>query len=164
MDAATPIACALATSAPAFFSVRSVAARRPFAPLVRGSLERCCVLVAAGIAAGSLTAQIGCFAAVFSCCEDTFEALAGDAFFLFGPPTIAAATWCAGELLSGASARSEGALAAAAVAAYFAAVLAFGAALGARLPAGVALACAASASALAAAAAYLAVRGPTRAR
>ena len=164
MDALTPAACALAACGPAFLAVSRLTARRPFAPLVRGSLERCCVLVAAGIAAGSITAQIGFFAAAVSSCEDAFEAVAWRSFILAAPPSIAAAVWCAGELLSGASVRSEGALAAAAVAAYAAGVLAFGAALGARLPPGASLGCAAGASALAAAAGYLCARGATRAR
>lgn len=164
MDALTPAACALATCGPAFLAASHITSRRPFAPLVRGSLERCCVLVAAGIAAGSITAQIGFFAAAFSCCEDTFQAVAGNAFFLLAPPSIATAAWCAGELLSGASVRCEHALAAAVVAAYAAGVLAFGAALGMRFPAGAALATAAAASTLASTAAYFCVRGATRAR
>ena len=145
MDALIPAACAFAACGPAFFAVGHVTARRPFAPLVRGSLERCCVLVAAGIAASSITAQIGFFAAAFSSCEDVFEAVAWRSFSLAAPPTIAAATWCAGELLSGASVRGE-------------------AALGARLTPGASLGGAAAASALASAAAYFSVRGATRAR
>ena len=164
MDALTPAACALAACGPAFLSVRHITSRRPFAPLVRGSLERCCVLVASGIAAGSITAQIGFFAAAFSNCEDLFDAAAGNAFFLFAPPTIAAAAWCAGELLSGDSIHSEPALAAAVVASYAAGVLGFGAAMGARFSAGGALAVAASASVLASTAAYFWARGAIRAR
>ena len=164
MDAFTPAACALASCGPAFFAVSRVLERRSFAPLVRGSLERCCVLLGAGLAAGSITAQIGCFAAAFSSCEDAFEAVAFRAFFLAAPPGIAAATFCTGELLSGASERGEAALAAAAVAAYAAGLLVFGAALGARLTSGASLGGAAAASALASAAAYLCVRGATRAR
>ena len=164
MDALTPAACALAACGPVFFAASHIASRRPFAPLVRGSLERCCVLVAAGIAAASITAQIGLYAAAVSSCEDAFEAVAWRAFFLAAPPSIAAAVWCAGELLSGASVRGKGALVAAAVAAYAAGVLAFGAALGARLTSGASLGFAASASALASAAAYFWARGATRAR
>ncbi len=164
MDALIPAACAFAACGPAFLAVGHVTARRPFAPLVRGSLERCCVLVAAGIATGSITAQIGFLAAAFSSCEDAFEAVAWRSFILAAPPTIAAATWCAGELLSGASVRGEAALAASAVAAYAAGVLAFGAALGARLTPGASLGGAVAASALASAAAYFSVRGATRAR
>lgn len=164
MDALTPAACALAACGPAFLAIRHLTSRRPFAPLVRGSLERCCVLVAAGIAAGSITAQIGFFAAAFSNCEETFEAASGNAFFLLAPPSIAAAAWCAGELLSGASVHSEPALAAAVVASYAAGVLAFGAAMGARYSAGGSLAVAAAASALASTAAYFCARGATRAR
>ena len=164
MDALTPAACALATWGPAFLAVRRITSRRAFAPLVRGSLERCGVLIAAGIAAVSMAAQIGFFAAAFSCGEDAFAAAASKAFFLLAAPAIATAAWCAGELLSGDAAGSEPALAAAVVAADAAGVLAFGAAMGANGSAGVALAAAAAASALASSAAYFRARGPTRAR
>ena len=164
MDAITPAACALATCGPAFLAVSHLTSRRPFAPLVRGSLERCCVLMAAGIAAGSITAQIGFFAAAFSSCEDTFEAAASNAFFLLAPPAIATAAWCAGEMLSGDSVRCEPALAAAVVAAEAAGVLAFGGVMGTHGSAGAALAFAGAASALASSAAYCWTRGATRVR
>jgi hypothetical protein len=160
-----PPVCALAVSAPAFFAVCRITARRTFAPLVRGSLERACVLTASGIAAVSVTAQLGLFAAAVSGCDDAFEAQAFRGFFLFGPPCIAAAAWVAGEMLSGPSPRCEPAFAAAVIAAYAGGVAGFATSINAAPTlSGAALACAAAAATLASVAAYLAVRGATPAR
>jgi len=160
-----PPVCALAVSAPAFFAVCRITARRTFAPLVRGSLERACVLAASGIAAASITAQLGLLAAAVSCSDDAFEALAWRGFFLFGPPCIAAAAWVAGEMLSGPSLRREPAFAAGTIAAYAGGVAGFATSIN-LVPAlaGAALSCAGAAAALASVAAYLAVRGATPAR
>jgi hypothetical protein len=158
-----PAACALATSGPAFLAACRATSHRPFAPLVRGSLERSCVLLAAGLAAASITAQIGWVAAALAFGDDNFAALAWRGFVLFGPPCIAAAAFCAGEVLSGPSVHREPAFAAAAIAAYAAGVGAF--AVASQFSPGASLGCAASAAALGSAAAYLAARGdPTPAR
>ncbi len=159
-----PPVCALAVSAPAVFAIIRITARRTFAPLVRGSLERTCVLAAAGVAAVAITAQLGAAASMLAGSDDSFEALVWRGFFLFGAPVIAAAAWVAGEMLSGPSQQQEPALAAAAVAAYAAGMIGFVAAMNADLLVGAALACAATASALASTAAYLATRGATPAR
>jgi hypothetical protein len=166
-----PPAFALVVLAPAFMTVCWITARRTFAPLVRGSLERTCVLIAAGIAATSIVAQVTTALFALARCDGPCDA--GDAFgvfffawcgfFLLGPPSIAAAAWVAGEMLSGPSLRREPAFAAAAVAAYAAGVAGFAASVF-RLQPGASLAAAAAASALAATAAYLATRGPTPAR
>jgi hypothetical protein len=155
-----PPVCALAVSAPVFFAVCRITARRTFAPLVRGSLERACVLAASGIAAVSITVQLGMFAAAVSRSDDTFEAVAWRGFFLFGPPCIAAAAWVAGEMLSGPSPRSEPAFAAGMIAAYAGGVAGFATSINLiSTLAGAALSCAGAAATLAAVAAYLAVRG-----
>lgn len=168
MTALLPAACALAVCGPAFLSVCRLTARRAYAPLVRGSLERSCVLAASGIAAISITAQLGLAASAFSCQAvyplETFQAVAWRGFFLFGAPSIASAAWATGELLSGESARSEPSFAAAAVAAYAAGLVAFGTTAGKQFSPGLSLACAAASSAFASSAAYLAARGATPAR
>jgi hypothetical protein len=166
-----PPACALVVCGPAFLAVCRITARRAFAPLVRGSLERACVLAAAGIAAFSIVAQVStAVLALVRCdgsCEgaDAFGAFffVWGGFFLLGPPSIAAAAWVAGELLSGPSLRREPALAAAAVAAYLAGVAGFAASVFSLQPAA-SLAVASAAATLSASAAYLATRGATQAR
>ena len=47
-----------ALAGPSFLAVSRVCGARSFAPLVRGSLERTCVLAAAGIAAAAACAQV----------------------------------------------------------------------------------------------------------
>ncbi|HUJ26637.1 MAG TPA: hypothetical protein VLW85_11505 [Myxococcales bacterium] len=155
-----PPAIAAALSAPSFLAVSRASRRRPFAPLVRGSLERCCVLAAAGLAAASVSASVVLLAG-FRFPIDQLDSAAVRLFFLFAPPVIGLAPWTAGEILSGASARQEESFAASLAAAYFAAVLAFGTAI----PAGtaVALAAAGSAATICSAAIYLRSRGPLEA-
>ena len=53
-----PAVVTAAVAGPSFLAVSRISARRSFAPLVRGSLERTCVLAAAGVAAISIFAQI----------------------------------------------------------------------------------------------------------
>jgi len=122
--------------APAFLTVAAVTARRPAGFLVRGSLERSCVLA------------LGVLAAVF---------LAGDlAFFpelslAACAPALGAAPWVVGEILSGPSAFKVEALWGAIAAAQVG--IAAGAAAGSA-------AAGAVVGALAAASTVLAVRGP----
>ena len=137
---------------PAAGGVAHLDRSRSFAPLVRGGLERACVLGA------SLLASLGS-AALLSRTGAPGLVLAG--------PALGAVPWVAGEVLSGRSRRSPLALAAS--------VLAGGAAAGAsaawlHFEAPVArwgYACAALVCAATVAFAslpYLALRGPTRAR
>ena len=148
-----PAAVASALAGPSFVAVSRVTRARPIGPLVRGSLERCCVLAAAGLAAAGGAAQlvwvVGCFGGD--------EQLATPLFFLLLPPALGAAPWVAGELLSGPSRRPEESFAAALATAYGGGAIAFGTALPAGVPA--ALAAAAALGAVLAALAYLRVRG-----
>ena len=94
---------------PSFATVRRVTSIRPYAPLVRGSLERACVLAVAGLAAAIACAEI--FGALSSVLQATsyerFEWLATPVFFLAAPPVIGLAPWAAGEILSGPSIRQD---------------------------------------------------------
>ena len=151
------VACAaIALTAPSFAAVRRVTLRRPFAPLVRGSLERCCVLGAAGLASAVACAQL--LSALSGRPWEAIEILCTPWFFLAVPPVVGLAPWVAGEVLSGPSVRQEEAFAAALAAAWLAAAAGFGAGLPGGIP--VAIASAAALSTLAAAIAYLRVRGP----
>ena len=145
---------------PSFATVRRVTSIRPYAPLVRGSLERACVLAVAGLAAAIACAEI--FGALSSVLQATsyerFEWLATPVFFLAAPPVIGLAPWAAGEILSGPSIRQEESFAAAIAAAYLATAAGFGAGLIGGIPA--ALATAAAFSTILAVVAYLRVRGP----
>jgi len=145
---------------PSFATVRRVTLGRPCAPLVRGSLERACVLAASGLAAAIVCAQIfGVLSSVLHAASyERFEWLATPAFFLAAPPVIGLAPWTAGEILSGPSIRQEESFAAAIAAAYLAAAAGFGAGLLGGIPSG--LAAAAALSTVLAVVAYLRVRGP----
>ena len=151
------VACAaIALTAPSFAAVRRITLRRPFAPLVRGSLERCAVLAAGGLASAVVFAEI--LAAVSPRPYETLVRLSVPLFFVAAPPVIGLAPWVAGEVLSGPSRRHEESFAAALAVAYLGAAAGFGAGLGCGIPA--ALAAAASLSTIAAAVTYLRVRGP----
>jgi hypothetical protein len=147
-----------ALAGPSFLAVSSLTAKRPFAPLVRGSLERSCVLAAAGLAAVSAAGQVLLIAGWFAVTIDQLELFATPLFFLLAPPIAGAAPWVAGEMLSGPSRRDEESLAAALATAYLAAALGFGVALPAGLAA--ALAAAGASATILAAFVYLAARGP----
>src|SRR5438874_5109695 len=54
---AVPAFLAGALAGPSFVAVSRLSAARPFAPLVRGSVERLCVLAGSGVAAVSISAQ-----------------------------------------------------------------------------------------------------------
>jgi hypothetical protein len=151
-----PPAAAAALAAPSFLAVARVSRARTFAPLVRGSLERACVLAAAGIAAASVFAQV-ILAAGYEFSIDQLDSAAVRLFFLVGPPILGLAPWAAGELLSGASARQEESFAAALSTAYLAAAMGFGLAIPAGVP--IALVGAASAATVLSAVAYLCTRG-----
>ncbi|MCA1826231.1 MAG: hypothetical protein ABR567_18285 [Myxococcales bacterium] len=141
---------------PSFASVRRVTSSRPYAPLVRGSLERTLVLAAAGLAAAVVCAQVvGALSSVAS--YERLEYLATPVFFVVAPPVIGLAPWTAGELLSGPSARQEESFAAAIAAAYLAAAAGFGAGLVGGVP--TALAAAAAFSTMVSVVTYLRVRG-----
>jgi hypothetical protein len=155
-----PVALAGALAGPTFSAVRSVTRRRAFAPLVRGSVERACVLAASGLAAAGLCAQLVLLLGGMP--FHMIESVATYLFFLLAPPILGAAPWTAGEVLSGPSARHEESFAAALVSAYFAGALGFYA--GVTAGTGVALVVAAAAAALGATITYLCVRGATPAR
>ena len=52
-----PAALTGALAGPSFLTVSRLSTARPFAPLVRGSVERLCVLAGSGVAAISISAQ-----------------------------------------------------------------------------------------------------------
>jgi len=142
---------------PSFATVRHVTAARPYAPLVRGSIERALVLSAGGLAAAIACVQVfGALSSLVHSCE-RFEWLATPVFFLVAPPVIGLAPWAAGEVLSGPSERQEESFAAAIAAAYLAAAAGFGVGVAAGIPTG--LAVAAAFSTVFAVLAYLRVRG-----
>jgi hypothetical protein len=147
---------AVALTAPSFATVRRVTLRRPFAPLVRGSVERCCVLAATGVASALACAEL--LRALSRLSYESIEIVCTPWFFLVVPPVIGLAPWVAGEVLSGPSVRQEESFAAALAAAYVAAAAGFGVGLAVGMPWGIASA--AALSTIVAAVAYLRVRGP----
>ena len=157
-----PAALTGALAGPSFLIVSRLSTARPFAPLVRGSVERLCVLAGSGVAAISISAQFIFALFWLSPPLAGVELWAAPAFFLFAPPVLGLAPWVAGEVLSGPSRRQEESLAAALAAAYLFAALAFGAFLSAGLVS--ALLAAAAAATVAPAFAYLSVRGPETSR
>lgn len=146
-----------ALAAPSYAVVVRVTGARAVAPLVRGSVERACVLAIAGLAAAVACAQIFGVLQLVVDGYDRFEWCATPVFFLAGPPVIGAAPWAAGELLSGPSVRQEAAFAAALSAAWLGAAAGFGAGLLGGIPS--ALAGAAAFSTILAVIAYLHTRG-----
>ena len=152
-----PAVVTAAFAGPSFLAVSRISARRSFAPLVRGSLERTCVLAAAGVAAISIFAQIMFLALRLANTPEDLELFCTPLFFLLAPPVLGAAPWVAGELLSGPSQRQEESLAAALASAYAAAALSFGVCLPAGLPQ--ALAAAAASATMMPVFVYLTFRG-----
>jgi hypothetical protein len=98
----------LAAPAEALLAVSALTRRRPAAFLVRGSVERGCVLGASALAGGMLALQLALFP------ELPLAACA---------PALAVAPWVAGEILSGPSAFRIEALLGAIAAAQLGAVL-----------------------------------------
>lgn len=139
-------------AAPTFFTVAHVCAARPHAPLVRGSLERACVLAASGIAV--IAAFIGAVIAAGELAIPAFGLLFPSALL---PPLVGLAPWTAGEILSGPSQRPELSLAASLCTAYLAAALGFFLLIPLGWP--VALVAAGGSSAALSSGAYLAARG-----